>query len=216
MPWKTPLTKHRIQQIFEIFARANPHPQTELQYRTPFELLVAVVLSAQSTDAQVNKVTKPLFECAPTPETIWALGPEGLSDHLRTLGLFRNKTKHILALCEQLIAHHHSQVPNTREALEALPGVGRKTANVILNTLYGEPLIAVDTHIFRTSQRIGLARGNTVREIEEQLMQTIPQIYHQHAHHWLILHGRYCCQAQKPQCETCPIQKHCLYYQDGY
>ena len=193
----------------EIFSRlraANPHPTTELEYTTPFELLVAVVLSAQSTDKGVNLATRRLFPVARTPEAIYALG---LADFIRTIGLYKSKAKHLIAACRMLIDLHGSQVPADRAALEALPGVGRKTANVILNTAFGQPTMAVDTHIFRVSNRIGLAPGKTVLEVEKKLLKTIPDEFRVDAHHWLILHGRYVCQARKPKCGECIIADLC-------
>ena len=196
----------------EIFSRlraANPHPTTELEYTTPFELLVAVVLSAQATDKGVNLATRRLFPVANTPEAIHALGEAGLTDFIRTIGLYKSKAKHLIAACRMLIELHGSQVPAERAALEALPGVGRKTANVILNTAFGQPTMAVDTHIFRVSNRIGLAPGKTVLEVEKKLLKTIPDEFRVDAHHWLILHGRYVCQARKPKCGECIIADLC-------
>lgn len=198
----------------EIFARLQaqrPRPQTELNYSSPFELLVAVVLSAQATDVGVNKATDKLFPEANTPEAIAALGVEGLEQYIKTIGLYRSKAKHVIALCEQLIAQHDSQVPKDRAALEALPGVGRKTANVVLNTAFGQPTIAVDTHIFRVSNRTRIAPGKTVRAVEDRLQRVVPEEYKLDAHHWLILHGRYTCKARKPQCHDCIIDDLCEY-----
>jgi len=198
----------------EIFSRlraANPHPTTELEYTTPFELLVAVVLSAQATDKGVNLATRRLFPVANTPEAIHALGEVGLTDFIKTIGLYKSKAKHLIAACSMLIELHGSQVPAERAALEALPGVGRKTANVILNTAFGQPTMAVDTHIFRVSNRIGLAPGKTVLEVEKKLLKTIPDEFRVDAHHWLILHGRYVCQARKPKCGECIIADLCEY-----
>ena len=197
-----------------IFARlqaANPAPTTELKYRTPFELLVSVVLSAQATDVSVNKATAKLFPVANTPAALAALGVEGLKPYIQTIGLFNTKAKNIIALCEQLLAQHGGEVPRTREALEALPGVGRKTANVVLNTAFGDPTIAVDTHIFRVANRTGLAPGRTVREVEDRLVRTTPEEYRKDAHHWLILHGRYVCKARGPDCPRCVIRALCEY-----
>lgn len=197
---------------FEIFSRlkkANPKPTTELVYKTPFELLVAVVLSAQATDKSVNIATKILFQKANTPEKILALGETGLQEFIKSIGLYKTKTKNILATCRLLIQHHDSSVPQTREELEGLPGVGHKTANVILNTAFGEPTIAVDTHIFRLSNRTGLAIGKNVSEVELKLLKFIPKEFHQDAHHWLILHGRYICKARKPECTKCIIEDLC-------
>ena len=197
----------------EIFVRlrdANPHPTTELVWNDdPFELLIAVLLSAQSTDVGVNKATRTLFAAANTPQTMLALGLDGIKEHIRTLGLYNNKAKHIVALCEQLLEHHQGKVPRSRTALEALPGVGRKTANVILNTAFGEPTIAVDTHIFRVSNRTGLAPGKNVNEVEQKLLKVVPDEFKQDAHHWLILHGRYTCVARKPRCGSCIIEDLC-------
>ncbi|RTL02981.1 MAG: endonuclease III [Neisseriaceae bacterium] len=197
-----------------MFARlqaANPHPTTELNYSSEFELLVAVLLSAQATDVGVNKATDKLFPVANTPEAILALGQEGLESYIATIGLYRSKARHLLQTCHILIERHGSQVPQNREALEALPGVGRKTANVLLNTLFGHPTIAVDTHIFRIANRIGLAPGKTVDEVEQKLLKVVPRQYMQDAHHWLILHGRYVCKARKPECAQCIISDLCDY-----
>jgi endonuclease-3 len=198
----------------EIFSRlraANPHPTTELEYKTPFELLVAVVLSAQATDKGVNLATRKLFPVANTPAAIHALGEAGLSEYIKTIGLYRSKAKHLIAACKMLVERHASQVPAERAALEALPGVGRKTANVILNTAFGQPTMAVDTHIFRVANRTGLAPGKTVLEVEKKLLKTIPDEFRIDAHHWLILHGRYVCQARKPKCPECIIADLCEY-----
>jgi len=198
-----------IAQIFAIFAQANPTPTTELIYATPFELLVAVVLSAQATDVSVNKATKTLFKLANTPAAILKLGLSQLEDYIKTIGLFRSKAKNIMGLCEILITQHQGQVPRDFEQLVALPGVGRKTANVVLNTLHGVNRIAVDTHVFRVSNRTGIAQGKTPLEVENKLYKNIPQQYQQHAHHWLILHGRYVCKARNPLCSSCPIADYC-------
>lgn len=198
----------------EIFSRlrsANPHPTTELEYSSPFELLVAVTLSAQSTDKGVNLATRRLFPRANTPEALVALGEAGLADAIKTIGLYKSKARHIIAACKMLIDLHDSQVPAERAALEALPGVGRKTANVILNTAFGQPTMAVDTHIFRVANRTGLAPGKTVLEVEKKLLKTIPQEFRIDAHHWLILLGRYVCQARKPKCSECIISDLCEY-----
>ena len=198
----------------EIFSRlraANPHPTTELEYTTPFELLVAVALSAQSTDKSVNLATRRLFPVANTPAAIVALGEAGLAEYIRTIGLYKSKARHIVAACRMLIDLHGGQVPHDRAALEALPGVGRKTANVILNTAFGEPTMAVDTHIFRVANQIGLAPGKTVLEVEKKLLKVIPAEFMVDAHHWLILHGRYVCQARKPKCGECIIADLCEY-----
>ena len=205
------MTPARRRAIFERLRAGNPNPTTELEHTTPFELLVAVVLSAQSTDKGVNKVTKTLFPIANTPATIAALGVEKLSHYIGSLGLFRSKAKNVVALCEMLVAEHHGQVPSTREALERLPGVGRKTANVVLNVAFGQPTIAVDTHIFRVANRTGLADGRDVVEVEQQLEATVPDEYRMNAHHWLILHGRYVCVARTPKCPECVIRTLCEY-----
>ncbi|WP_035871953.1 endonuclease III [Cucumibacter marinus] len=205
------LSRAAIQSMFEKFEAANPHPQGELDYVNEFTLLVAVVLSAQATDAGVNKATKGLFAVADTPEKMVALGLEGITEHIRTIGLFRNKAKNVLALSKDLIAHHNSAVPRSREALEALPGVGRKTANVVLNIAFGEPTIAVDTHLFRIANRTGLAPGKTPLAVETLLEKVIPPQFLLHAHHWLILHGRYVCKARKPECHRCIIAEECLF-----
>ncbi|HWU75665.1 MAG TPA: endonuclease III [Rhodanobacter sp.] len=200
--------------VIELFSRLrelDPHPTTELNYSTPFELLVAVVLSAQATDVGVNKATKRLYPVANTPQAILALGEDGLKRHINTIGLFNAKAKHVMALCQLLIERHDGEVPRSREALEALPGVGRKTANVILNTAFGEPTIAVDTHIFRVANRTGLAPGKDVRTVEDKLVKVIPAEFRQDAHHWLILHGRYVCKARKPDCPHCVIRDLCRY-----
>ena len=207
-------TKLRVEEIRELFARLselNPRPTTELVYSTPFELLVAVILSAQATDVGVNKATRRLFAVANTPEQILALGEEGLKRYISSIGLYNAKAANVIAMCQRLLEHHDGEVPHTREALEALPGVGRKTANVILNTAFGEPTIAVDTHIFRVANRTGLAPGNTVRAVEDSLVKVVPAEYQQDAHHWLILHGRYVCKARKPDCPHCPIRDICRY-----
>ena len=195
--------------IYERLRAANPHPRSELAFSNPFELLVAVVLSAQATDKGVNLATRKLFPLANTPAAILALGQSGLEAYVRTIGLYRNKTKNILETCRLLIEHHGGEVPRQREALEALPGVGRKTANVILNTAFGEPTIAVDTHIFRVANRTGLAPGRDVAEVERRLEKFTPEEFKQNAHHWLILHGRYVCVARKPKCPDCVIQDLC-------
>ncbi|MDP1717384.1 MAG: endonuclease III [Burkholderiales bacterium] len=196
----------------EIFARlraANPAPRTELKYNSPFELLVAVVLSAQATDKSVNLATEKLFQRANTPARLLKLGLAGLEQHIKRIGLYRTKARNILATCKLLLAQHGGDVPHTREALEALPGVGRKTANVILNTAFGQPTIAVDTHIFRVSNRTGLAPGRNVTEVETRLLKFVPEEFRHDAHHWLILHGRYVCVARKPKCPACLINDLC-------
>jgi endonuclease III len=198
----------------EIFLRlqaANPHPTTELEYRTPFELLVAVMLSAQATDVSVNHATRQLFPIANTPQAILALGEEKLSAFIQRIGLYKTKAKHVMQTCRLLVERHNGSVPAIREALEALPGVGRKTANVILNTAFGQPTIAVDTHIFRLANRIGLAPGKTVLDVENKLLKVVPDEFKHNAHHWLILHGRYICQARKPKCGVCIIYDLCEY-----
>jgi endonuclease-3 len=200
--------------VIELFSRLrelNPHPTTELVYSTPFELLVAVVLSAQATDVGVNKATRKLYPVANTPQAILELGEEGLKRYVSTIGLFNAKAKNVIALCRLLIEQHGGEVPHSREALEALPGVGRKTANVVLNTAFGEPTIAVDTHIFRVANRTGLAPGKDVRAVEARLEKVIPAEFKQDAHHWLILHGRYVCKARKPDCPHCVIRDLCRY-----
>ncbi|MBI6920650.1 MULTISPECIES: endonuclease III [Pseudomonas] len=198
-------------EIFRRLHEDNPDPKTELAYTTPFELLVAVTLSAQSTDVGVNKATARLFPVANTPEAIYALGVEGLSEHIKTIGLYNSKAKNVIEACRLLIERHGSEVPQTREALEALPGVGRKTANVVLNTAFRQPTMAVDTHIFRVSNRTGIAPGKTVLEVEKKLVKFVPKDYLLDAHHWLILHGRYVCQARKPRCGSCRIEDLCEY-----
>jgi endonuclease-3 len=201
------------QMIFERFQAANPHPTTELRYRSTFELLIAVILSAQATDVGVNKATEKLFPVANTPEAIVALGEEGLKQYVKTIGLFNTKAKNIIATCQLLIERHQGQVPDNRVALEALPGVGRKTANVVLNTAFGQPTMAVDTHIFRVSNRTGLAPGQTVLAVEKRLLKVIPKAFLLNAHHWLILHGRYTCIARKPRCAECILKDLCDYKQ---
>jgi endonuclease-3 len=200
----------------EIFLRlqaANPHPTTELEYSTPFELLVAVMLSAQATDKSVNLATRELFPVANTPQKLLDLGEENLREYVQRIGLYQTKSKHLIQTCRILLAQHKGQVPQTREELEAMPGVGRKTANVMLNTAFGQPTIAVDTHIFRISNRIGLAPGKTVEEVEKKLLKVVPDEFKLDAHHWLILHGRYVCQARKPQCSECIIRDLCEFKQ---
>ena len=197
--------------IFERLRAANPHPQSELAHHSPFELLVAVVLSAQATDKGVNKATERLFPVANTPAAIAALGVDGLIPYIQSIGLFRNKAKNIVALSEILLREHGGEVPANREALERLPGVGRKTANVVLNVAFGQPTIAVDTHIFRVANRTGLAPGKDPDEVERKLVKFVPDEFKQHAHHWLILHGRYVCIARKPDCGACAIRDLCEY-----
>lgn len=196
-------------EIFTRFRNANPHPTTELEYTTPFQLLVAVILSAQATDKSVNLATRKLFPVADTPEKILALGEAGLSQFIQRIGLFRTKTKNILATCQMLITQHQGEVPRSRPELEQLPGVGRKTANVMLNTAFGEPTIAVDTHIFRVANRTGIAPGKNVLIVEQKLAKLVPSEFRHDAHHWLILHGRYVCKARKPACDRCLIVDLC-------
>ncbi|WP_334190764.1 endonuclease III [Noviherbaspirillum sp.] len=198
-------------EIFRRFRTANPHPTTELEYTTPFELLVAVILSAQATDVSVNKATRNLFPVASTPAAIHALGVDELTSYIRTIGLYRNKAKNVIETCRILLEKHGGEVPRSRENLQALPGVGRKTANVVLNTAFGEPTIAVDTHIFRVSNRTGLAPGKNVDQVELQLLKVVPEEFRHDAHHWLILHGRYTCVARTPQCWNCIIADLCEY-----
>ncbi len=205
------MTKAQIEAFFARLSAADPSPTTELSYANNFTLLVAVVLSAQATDVGVNKATETLFKIADTPQKMLALGEEGLIEHIRTIGLYRNKAKNVIALSRQLIEQHGGAVPCERAALEGLPGVGRKTANVVLNTAFGEPTIAVDTHIFRLSNRTGLAPGKNVVEVEKKLLKRVPPQYRQHAHHWLILHGRYVCKARKPDCPRCIVAEQCQY-----
>nr|NIR60933.1 endonuclease III [Gammaproteobacteria bacterium] len=205
------MNNERRREIFRRLQRANPAPRTELKYRTPFQLLVAVILSAQSTDRAVNKATASLFKVAGTPAKMLELGEAGLKRHIRTIGLYNSKAKNIIKTAEALVAEHGGRVPRERAALEALPGVGRKTANVILNTAFGEPTIAVDTHIFRVANRTGIAPGKTVRAVEDRLERVVPAEYKRDAHHWLILHGRYVCTARKPDCPRCVIRDLCEY-----
>ena len=205
------MNKDKRRRLFERLRAANPAPTTELVYRTPFELLVAVILSAQATDKGVNKATARLFAVADTPETILALGEEGLKAHIRTIGLFNGKAANIIKTCAILVGEHGGQIPRERKALEALPGVGRKTANVVLNTAFGEATMAVDTHIFRVANRTGLAPGKTPLAVEQALLRHIPKVFLKDAHHWLILHGRYVCLARKPRCPECPIADLCDY-----
>ena len=198
-------------QLFERLQKANPQPVSELSYASNFQLLVAVILSAQATDKSVNLATRQLFIDAPTPEAVLALGEEGLIEYIRTIGLFRTKAKNVIATCKMLIERFEGVVPSTREALESLPGVGRKTANVVLNVAFGEATIAVDTHIFRVSNRLGLAPGKTPLAVEEKLLKVVPETYRQDAHHWLILHGRYVCKARKPECWRCIVSDLCAF-----
>jgi endonuclease-3 len=201
----------RRAELFSRLRAANPAPTTELEYATTFQLLVAVILSAQATDKSVNLATRRLFADAPTPATMLALGDEGLAGYINRIGLFPTKARNVIATCRQLIERHAGEVPHTREALEALPGVGRKTANVVLNTAFGEPAIAVDTHIFRVANRTKLAPGKTPLAVELKLLKSVPDEYRRNAHHWLILHGRYLCKARKPDCWRCPISDLCEY-----
>jgi len=203
------MTPIAIEEMFRRLQAANPEPRSELEYVNPYTLLVAVVLSAQATDAGVNKATRPLFQRVTTPEQMVALGEEGLRDYIKTIGLFNTKAKNVIKLSEMLAHEHGGQVPRDREALEKLPGVGRKTANVVLNVAFGEETMAVDTHIFRVSNRLGLAPGKTPEQVEEGLLKVVPKPYLRHAHHWLILHGRYTCKARKPECGRCIIADLC-------
>ncbi len=207
------MNKEKRIEIFSRLKAENPHPETELEYSNPFELLIAVLLSAQATDVSVNKATRKLYPVANTPESIRALGEEGLKQYIKTIGLFNSKAKNVIRLCEILLEQHGGEVPQTREALEALPGVGRKTANVVLNTAFGQPTIAVDTHIFRVSNRTKIAPGKNVDEVEQRLMRVVPKEFQLDAHHWLILHGRYVCVARKPKCGACIIEDLCEFKQ---
>ena len=203
-----------IEAFFATLARINPQPQTELVYTSTFELLAAVLLSAQATDVSVNKATGPLFARAPSPQALLDLGLDEVTEAIRTIGLYRTKARHLLQTCRLLVERHGGQVPRSREALEALPGVGRKTANVVLNVAFGEPTMAVDTHIFRVSNRTGLAPGRTPLDVESGLLQRVPERYRVDAHHWLILHGRYVCQARRPRCEVCSVRAFCDHGRD--
>ena len=205
------MNKHIRTEMFQRWREANPHPTTELHFSTPFELLIAVLLSAQATDAGVNKATAKLFPVANTPQAMLDLGLEGIMQYTRTIGLYKTKSKHIIETCKILVQQYGGEIPRTREELEALPGVGRKTANVVLNTAFRQPVMAVDTHIFRVANRTKLAPGKNVREVEDKLMKFIPKEFLLDAHHWLILHGRYTCKAQKPQCSKCLIYDLCEY-----
>ena len=207
------MNKEKRIEIFSRLKAENPHPETELEYSNPFELLIAVLLSAQATDVSVNKATRKLYPVANTPETIRALGEEGLKQYIKTIGLFNSKAKNVIRLCEILLEQHGGEVPQTREALEALPGVGRKTANVVLNTAFGQPTIAVDTHIFRVSNRTKIAPGKNVDEVEQRLMRVVPKEFQLDARHWLILHGRYVCVVRKPKCGACIIEDLCEFKQ---
>ncbi|WP_374355804.1 endonuclease III [Limnohabitans sp.] len=203
------MKKEFIEPFFATLKAANPQPNTELEYTSVFELLAAVLLSAQATDVGVNKATRRLFPVANTPQKILALGLDGLEGYIKTIGLYRSKANHLMETCRILVEQHGGEVPRTREALEALPGVGRKTANVVLNVAFGEPTMAVDTHIFRVGNRTGLAPGKTPYEVEMQLLKRVPAAYLVDAHHWLILHGRYICQARKPLCGQCAVSRYC-------
>ena len=205
------MSPDKRKKLFERLRSARPNPTTELAYSTPFELLVSVVLSAQATDKSVNAATEKLYRDANTPRAVLALGEAGLIAYIKTIGLYRSKAKHIIETCRLLLERHGGAVPESREALEALPGVGRKTANVILNTAFGHPTIAVDTHIFRVANRTGLAPGEDVREVEDKLLKVVPEEFRKDAHHWLILHGRYVCKARKPDCPECVIRDLCAY-----
>lgn len=205
------MNEQKRHEIFSRLREENPHPTTELEYTSPFELLIAVLLSAQATDVSVNKATRKLYPVANTPEAMFKLGVEGLVPYIQTIGLFRTKAKNTIETCRILIEQHQGQVPRSREALEALPGVGRKTANVVLNTAFGEPTIAVDTHIFRVSNRTGIASGKNVDIVEQKLLKFVPKEFKLDAHHWLILHGRYTCIARTPKCWNCMIQDLCEY-----
>jgi endonuclease-3 len=205
------LTPSEIDEIFRRFQQVSPHPKTELHYRDPFTLLVAVVLSAQATDSSVNRITPDLFRVADTPEKLAALGQASLEDKIKTIGLYRNKAKHLIALSKALVAEHGGKVPDSREVLMTLPGVGRKTANVVLNTAFGQSTIGIDTHAFRVANRTGLAPGKTPLEVELKLEKIVPERYKHNAHHWLILHGRYVCKAKKPECWRCIINDICLF-----
>jgi endonuclease III len=205
------MTDAQVEAFFATLRQANPQPVTELEFSSVFELLVAVLLSAQATDVGVNKATRALFAAACTPSQMLALGVEGLESHIRSIGLYRTKARNLLATCAILVQRHGGDVPRTRDALQALPGVGRKTANVVLNVAFGEPTMAVDTHIFRVANRTGLAHGRTPQAVEQQLLGRVPEAYRVNAHHWLILHGRYVCQARKPQCGRCLVSACCDY-----
>jgi endonuclease III len=205
------MTPAKTTEFFTLLRAQNPHPKSDLEYTNAYTLLVAVVLSAQTTDAGVNKATRGLFKQANTPEKMVALGEAGVKEHIKTVGLFNTKAKNVIALSKILLAEHSGQVPHSREALQALPGVGRKTANVVLNIAFGEPTMAVDTHVFRVSNRTGLAPGKDVDAVEAKLMKKVPKEFMQHAHHWLILHGRYTCTARAPKCGTCVVYKQCSF-----
>jgi len=208
---RTRLGPAAIEEMFRRFRAADPEPKSELEYVNPFTLLVAVVLSAQATDASVNKATRALFKIADTPEKLVRLGEDRVREFIKTIGLYRNKARNVIELARRLIANHGGDVPRDREALEALPGVGRKTANVVLNVAFGEPTMAVDTHVFRVANRTGLSSGRTPLEVEEDLLRVVPHEFAMHAHHWLILHGRYVCKARRPECPRCLIRDICLF-----
>ena len=205
------MSPKKVREFFARLAAANPEPKGELEYATPYQLLVAVVLSAQATDKGVNRATRPLFRAHPTPQAMVALGEEGIADYIQTIGLYRTKAKNVARLSQLLLERHGGEVPDQREALEALPGVGRKTANVVLNIAFGQPTIAVDTHIFRVGNRTGLAPGKDVDAVEQKLLKVVPGEYRLHAHHWLILHGRYLCKARAPDCPHCPVIDLCAF-----
>jgi endonuclease-3 len=205
------MSPKKVREFFSRLAAANPEPKSELEYATPYQLLVAVVLSAQATDKGVNRATRPLFRAHPTPQAIAALGEEGLSEYIQTIGLYPTKAKNVVALSRLLLERHGGEVPHDRAALEALPGVGRKTANVVLNIAFHEPTIAVDTHIFRVGNRTGLAAGKTVVDVEQKLLKVVPDEFRMHAHHWLILHGRYTCKARSPDCVHCSVFDLCAF-----
>lgn len=206
------MNKAAREEFFKRLQAANPHPTTELEYHTPFELLIAVILSAQATDVSVNKATKQLYPVANTAASIWALGEDGLVSYIKSIGLYKSKARHVIQTCQILLERYDGEVPATREALEALPGVGRKTANVVLNTAFGQPTMAVDTHIFRVANRTGLAPGKTPLAVELALLKNVPKAYLHDAHHWLILHGRYICTARAPKCAQCPVADLCDFW----
>jgi len=208
------LSTYKINKIFKTLQAQDPEPKTELAYNNHFQLLISVLLSAQATDVSVNKATKPLYAKYDSPQAILDLGEEGLIAYIKSIGLYKTKAANVIKTCRILVDEHNSQIPNTREALEKLPGVGRKTANVVLNVAFGEPTMAVDTHIFRVSNRLGLAPGKNPLEVEKGLLKVIPKQFMQHAHHWLILQGRYTCLARKPKCETCELCKWCDFYNE--
>lgn len=208
---KRKLKKQEVEEFFTILKNENPAPKSDLEYTSPFTLLVAVILSAQATDEGVNKATRELFPVADTPEKILAMGEEKLKSYIKTIGLFNSKAKNVISMCNILVNDHNSQVPDSRDELVKLPGVGRKTANVVMNIIYGEPFIAVDTHVFRVSNRTGLAPAKTHDKVEDKLDKTIPDEFKRHAHHWLILHGRYTCKARKPVCPSCSVRHICQY-----